>query len=377
VTVVLPCLNEEDSVGKVVEEALRTLEAANIPGEVLVVDNGSHDRSVDVALTAGARVIRESRRGYGRAVRTGIAAANGTIVVMADADWTYDMTKLPILIEPVRAGLADLAIGSRLHEATRKSMPLLHKYVGTPALTAFIRTTGNYGSLTDSQSGFRCFRKETISMLKLAANGMELTSEMLLKSSQHNLRLVEVPTGYRERIGTSKLNTVSDGLRNLRVLVLLVPEIFFLVPGATFILLGAALHVTAFLPARGLEIGSLLWQPVFFATIALVLGLQMFLVGLVFVWRRASLAKSPIGRGPRIVRSPNFPIACSLVGGVSIVVGLALDLLLLVTSIDGRSHLAAASLAQSLLLVGGTLASFGLVVFWLHWDNHLNRDEDR
>ncbi len=329
-----------------------------------------------VALAAGARVIREDRRGYGRAVRTGIAAAKGTIVVMADADWTYDMTKLPILIEPVLIGTADLSIGSRLHEATRKSMPLLHKYVGTPALTAFIRTAGGYGSLTDSQSGFRCFRAETISKLKLSADGMELTSEMLLKSSQHNLRLVEVPTGYRERIGTSKLNTLSDGLRNLRVLVHLAPEFFFLAPGAILVLIGAVLHIASFLPSRGIVIGSLRWQPIFFATIALVLGLQMFLVGLVFVWRRAPVSKTAMGRGLGMIRSASFPIACSLLGAALLVGGLLLDILLIAKVIDQEAPLPIASLAQSLLLVGGSLASFGLVVFWLHWDRRLNRDED-
>jgi glycosyltransferase involved in cell wall biosynthesis len=375
VTVVLPCLNEEDSVGKVVEEALRALKDAGIPGEVLVVDNGSQDRSVEIALAAGARVIHEARRGYGRAVRTGIVEAKGTIVVMGDADWTYDMTKLPILIEPVQRGLADLTIGARLHEATRESMPFMHKYVGTPALTAFIRTAGGYGSLTDSQSGFRCFRQKTISKLKLTADGMELTSEMLLKSSRHNLRVLEVPTGYRTRIGISKLNTISDGLRNLRVLIQLAPELFFLAPGAILFVIGAALHVAAFLPSRGIEIGSLRWQPTFFATIAIVLGLQTFLVGLVFVWHRASVTKATGGRGLRLIRSRKFPIACSIGGAGLIVTGLVLDLLLIADVIDG-AHLAAASLAQSLLLIGGTMGSFGLVVFWLHWDHRLNRAED-
>jgi hypothetical protein len=205
---------------------------------------------------------------------------------------------------------------------------------------------------------------------------MELTSEMLLKSSQHNLRVVEVPTGYRKRVGISKLNTVADGLRNLRVLVHLAPEFFLLAPGAILFLAGAALQVASFLPSRGIVIGSLQWQPHFFATIALVLGLQMFLVGLVFVWRQVAGSRTGMARALGIIRSRSFPIVCSIVGGLLLVTGLVLDMLLIAKLVDGESPLAIASLAQSLLLVGGSLASFGLVVFWLHWDRLLNQDED-
>jgi hypothetical protein len=379
VTVVLPCLNEENSVGLVVEEALSTLKAAGIPGEVLVVDNGSIDRSAEIAASAGARVIREDRLGYGRATRTGIAAASGTIVVMADADWTYDMTKLPQLIAPIVQGIADLAMGSRLHEATRETMPILHRYVGTPALTAFIRTAGGYGALTDSQSGFRCFRKETITRLKLRANGMELTSEMLLKSSRSGLRLVEVPTGYRKRIGHSKLKTLHDGLRNLRILIWLAPEAFFLAPGAALFLLGATFTGLAFVPTRGIEIGSLRWQPVFFATIALVLGLQTLLVGLVFVWHRTTRTGRRAAPQLRFVSAPSFPLWCLVVGAVLLLSGFGLDAWLVGKWIAGQSgvgYLPVASLAQSLLLLGGSLTSFGLIVMWLRWDRRQNQIED-
>jgi hypothetical protein len=266
-------------------------------------------------------------------------------------------------------------MGSRLHEATRKTMPMLHRYVGTPALTAFIRTAGGYGGLTDSQSGFRCFRKDTIARLKLAANGMELTSEMLLKSSRHGLRLIEVPTGYRKRIGQSKLNTLQDGMRNLRVLVWLVPEAFFLAPGAALFLLGAVFTWLAFLPSRGIQIGSVRWQPIFFAAIALVLGLQALLVGLVFVWRRASVSGKGVTHLLRFVRSRAFPPSCSVVGAITILAGFALDAVLFARWIRGLSSfgdLPTASFAQSLILIGGTLVSFGLVVMWLHWDKSQN-----
>lgn len=379
VTVVLPCLDEEHSVGLVVKEALRTLQSAGIPGEVLVVDNGSVDRSAEVALAAGARVVREHRRGYGRAIRTGITEADGSIIVMADADWTYDMTKMPLLVEPIRRRQADIAIGSRLNEATRHTMPALHRYVGTPALSALIRRAGGYTKLPDSQSGFRCFRKEAVSALRLHSDGMEFATEMLIKSSHHNLRVLDIPTGYRKRIGSSKLNTLADGWRHLRLIVLLAPEIFFLAPGAVLFLMGTLLTVAAFLPSRGIEIGSLLWQPLFFATISLVLGIQTILVGVVFAWRRALLAGAKMSHGLSLVRARSFPPACSITGAVTLLLGIALDGLLFAKSIYGgpplREQLPIASLAQSLLLVGGSIGSFGLVALWLHWDERQNRDE--
>ncbi len=379
VTVILPCLNEEDSVGLVVDEALRTLLSAGIPGEVLVVDNGSDDRSAEVAAAAGARVVREHRRGYGRALRTGISEAEGSIVVMADADWTYDLTQLPRLVEPIRRGDADISIGSRLNEATRQTMPLLHRYVGTPVLSALISQAGGNSNLRDSQSGFRCFRKADMLALALNSDGMEFASEMLIKSSRHNMRVVDVPTGYRKRIGNSKLNTLADGWRHLRIIILLAPELFFLAPGAALFFMGILLSVAAFLPSRGIEIGSLRWQPVFFATIALVLGMQTMLVGLVFAWRRALLAGTRIEHGVGFIRARGFPAACSIVGALLLLAGLALDGVLLANSVRGGSpfsdQLPIASLAQSLLLLGGSIASFGLVAMWLHWDERQSRPE--
>ena len=380
VTVVLPCLNEEASVGLVVREALEVLRRSGQPGEVLVVDNGSLDRSVEVALDAGARVIHERRRGYGRALRSGIAEAHGEIVVMADADWTYDMNKLPDLIGPVLRDEADLVIGSRLHETNRHTMPVLHRYVGTPVLTALVRNAGLDGELLDSQSGFRCFRRDSIQRLNLKSDGMEFASEMLIKSGHSQLRVRNIPTGYRERIGDSKLNTLSDGWRHLRLILLLAPDLMLLGPGLTTFALGAILTGFGFLPSRGIALGSLRWQPVFFATIALVLGMQMTLVGLAYLWRRTSLSGRPLRRRLAFIRSRLFPKACLLAGTVAAAAGLALDAFLFVEWLRGsstvESALPMASLAQSLLLVGGSLGSFGLIVMWLHWDEAQRRRDD-
>jgi len=173
VTVVLPCLNEQGSVGECVDEAHAALLAAGMKCEVLVVDNNSTDRSIEIALAHGARVIRERRPGYGSALRAGIEAAYGDIVVMADADLTYDLSRIAQLVQPVADGSADIVLGERLSEAPRSTMPLLHRHVGTPLLTLLVRRATNGLTVTDSQSGYRAFRRDAILALGLSATGME------------------------------------------------------------------------------------------------------------------------------------------------------------------------------------------------------------
>lgn len=216
VSVVMPCLDEAASVGRCVGAALGAFEACGFRGEVIVVDNGSSDGSAAVARAAGARVVTEPRRGYGSALRAGFAAAQGEVVVMADADSTYDFRQIGRLVDPVRAGDVDMMLGSRLDSA-RATMPFLHRTVGTPVLSMLISRLGG-PRVTDSQSGFRAFRRAGLGALGLQASGMELASEMLLRAAQEGWRVSEVPVGYHKRIGESKLATIPDGFRHLRLI---------------------------------------------------------------------------------------------------------------------------------------------------------------
>src|SRR5712692_836569 len=211
VSVVLPCFNEADSVGLCVKEARDALAGAGIVGEVVVVDNGSADGSGEVAEAAGARVVHEGRRGYGSALRAGFAAAEGDVIVMADADSTYDLTKVPDLVAPIQRDAADLVLGGRLDAATRRTMPFLHRFVGTPALTFLVARACGGKVVNDSQSGFRAFRRDKLASLDVRSTGMELASEMLIRAARAGLRVMEVPAGYRERIGQSKLNAFEIG----------------------------------------------------------------------------------------------------------------------------------------------------------------------
>ena len=365
VSVVIPCLNEEASVGECVTEAIVTLAAMGVSGEVVVVDNGSTDRSMAVAADAGAVVLAEARPGYGRALRTGIEAARGAVVVMADADLTYDFTRLPELLAPILSDAADLVVGSRLNSATHRNMPPLHRYVGTPALSFLVRRAGRHGTVSDSQSGYRAFRRSTAADMSLSSTGMEFASEMLIKAGQLGLRVAEVETGYRERVGESKLNTFRDGFRHARLIFLLAPELLLVGPGAGAFLIGVILAGLGFLSPGGVEVGSLRWQPIFFSTIALVLGMEMTLVGMLLA-ARSPLAPSETRRRFHFVAHPRFPDACLQLGVVGLLLGLGVDLALFLRHTWGLPFLsitmALASTAQSLILGGGSLTALGFVM---------------
>jgi hypothetical protein len=291
VTVVFPCLNEELAVGLCVERALGAMSAAGLNGSVLVVDNGSTDDSDRVAVEAGAQVIYQREPGYGAALRSGFEAAQTEFVIMADADGTYELEAIPRLLMPLVNGEADMVLGQRLNDATGATMPWLHRYVGTPAITFLVKkATKNKMTIRDSQSGFRAFRREQVLDLKLSSTGMEFASEMLIRSSWANMRIQEVDTKYAERIGVSKLSTFSDGLRHLRQILLLSPETAASVPGVLATAFAVILWGLASLSTNGFgQVGSLSWIADLAAGVLSILGPIVFCTGVVLRYRAESL----------------------------------------------------------------------------------------
>ncbi len=241
-SVVLPCLNEEGAVGAVIDEAWRGIESTGLPGEVLVVDNGSTDRSVAVAEEHGARVVHESERGYGSAYLRGLAESRGDLIVMADADGTYPVDDLRPFVKLLEEG-NDLVLGSRFRgKIQRGAMPWLHRWVGNPVLTAVLNVFFGV-RVSDAHCGLRAVRRSALHRLELESTGMEFASEMILKAAKRGLRVDEVPIEYRPRIGESKLNTVRDGWRHLRFMLVHSSTFLFLIPGAILLLLGLAIMV--------------------------------------------------------------------------------------------------------------------------------------
>src|SRR5688572_24847300 len=225
VTIVIPCLNEAASVGGCVEEAVSALSASAIIGEVIVADNGSSDRSREISLAAGARVIEVKQRGYGNALMAGINAARGKFIVMGDADGSYDFGETPRIVESLRTGF-DLVQGCRLRSGggvvIPGAMPTLHRWIGNPMLTWLARRMFAT-RLNDIYCGLRGFTREFYERANLRCTGMEFATEMIIKAAQLRVRTTEVPITLRpdRRIGsTSHLRTFRDGWRTLRLFLL-------------------------------------------------------------------------------------------------------------------------------------------------------------
>ncbi len=242
VSVVMPCLNEAETLETCIVKARRALQEANITGEVVIADNGSSDGSVEIAERLGARIVNVRAKGYGNALMAGIAAARGKYVVMGDADDSYDFGHIPRFVERLRAG-ADLVMGNRFQGGIEPgAMPFLHRYLGNPVLSRVGKLLFK-SRVGDFHCGLRGFTKVAFERMGLQTTGMEFASEIVVKSSLLGLSIAEVPTTLSPdgRSRRPHLRTWRDGWRHLRFLLLFSPRWLFLYPGILLMFVGAAL----------------------------------------------------------------------------------------------------------------------------------------
>jgi glycosyltransferase involved in cell wall biosynthesis len=279
ISVVMPCLNEERSVGVCVERAWEGIRRAGLTGEVIVCDNGSTDDSVQVATAAGARVVHQAQRGYGAAYRRGFEEARGRYIIMGDSDASYDFSELDRLVELLRYGRYDYVLGSRFAgKILPGAMPWLHRYIGNPVLTGILNRFFNLRT-SDAHSGMRAFTREAYERMGCRTTGMEFASEIVINAARARLKVGEVPITYHPRIGDSKLRSLRDGWRHLRFMLLLCPKYLFVIPGIVMLLLGAAGQL-ALLPGP-LPLGFHALDMHFSALFALlsIVGYQVVLFG--------------------------------------------------------------------------------------------------
>ena len=258
-TILMPCLNEAETLQICIEKAKSYLLASGMHGEVLIADNGSTDGSQRIARDSGARVVDVPKRGYGSALIAGINAANGKYIIMGDADDSYDFTNLSLYVEALRKG-NDLVMGNRFKGGIeRGAMPWLHKYLGNPVLSfigrLFFKTT-----IGDFHCGLRGFRKESIIKLNLKSSGMEFASEVVVSSVLNNFLIDEVPTTLKKdgRSRPPHLRTWRDGWRHLRFLLLYSPRWLFLYPGLTLLIVSSVTFIVTYIlkiSVFGVELG--------------------------------------------------------------------------------------------------------------------------
>ena len=274
-SVVMPCLNEAETLATCIRKAQQAMEAAGIEGEVIVADNGSTDGSQEIAENLGARVVRVTARGYGNALMGGIAAASGKYIVMGDADDSYDFGHVQRFLEKLREG-ADLVMGNRFRGGIQpKAMPPLHQYFGNPALTQIGRLFF-HSPVGDFYCGIRGFRKDAYEKMGLRTTGMEFATEMVVKATLLKLKIAEVPTTLSPdgRNRPPHLRTWRDGWRTLRFFLLYSPRWLFLYPGLALMLAGT-LACLWLLPSPR-AVGAVIFDvhTLLYAAIAVLLGFQ-------------------------------------------------------------------------------------------------------
>lgn len=278
VSVVMPCLNEEQTIGACVTKALEGIRRTGLPGEVVVSDNGSTDRSVEIATELGARVIHQPVRGYGNAYRAGFEAARGKYIVMGDSDDTYDFTEIGQLIDKLRDG-NEYVLGSRFQgKILPGAMPWLHQYIGNPVLTGLLNLMFGLKS-SDAHSGLRAFTRDAYRRMRLQTTGMEFASEMVINAARAKLKVAEVPITYYPREGESKLRSFRDGWRHLRFMLLYSPDHLFLIPGAVLLILGL-IGMLVLLPGPTTISGHFVdYHFMFVASLLTIVGFQVLLTG--------------------------------------------------------------------------------------------------
>lgn len=327
-SVVLPCLNEADTITTCVEKAVRTMRAHAIDGEVIVSDNGSTDGSIELAVRAGARVVATRERGYGHALMNGFAAARGRYAIMADADDSYDLADLHKFVTALRAG-SELVQGCRLPAGGGRvlpgAMPFLHRWFGNPLLSFLARRMFR-STIQDIYCGYRGLSLDLFRRLELRCTGMEFATEMIVKSTLLGVRMSEVPITLHpdgRKSHGSHLRTFRDGWRTLRFFLLYSPRWLYLLPGMLLILAGISGYALA-LPGAKIMGATLDAHTLLFSSLFVLLGYQAVLFAVmtkVFAIRERILPWDP--RLDRFFRV--FTLETGLVAGsLGLLVGVAL-----------------------------------------------------
>jgi hypothetical protein len=346
-TILMPCLNEAETVATCVRKARSFLTRTGIEGEVLVADNGSSDGSPQLAREAGARVVEISKKGYGNALIGGIDAASGRYVIMADADDSYDFSQLDAFVDGLRAGNT-MVIGHRFRGGIQPgAMPLLHRYLGNPVLS-FAGRLFFSSDIGDFHCGLRGVDRAATLELGLRAPGMEFASEMIVKATLAGWRIAEVPTVLSPdgRSRAPHLRSWRDGWRHLRFLLMMSPRWLMLYPGACLIGLGVAaeiaiLHGPVIIGGVGFDIHTMLY-----AAGASILGVQLVLFSLLA--RTVGVLKALLPMSPPLER---FLRVFTVERGISLGLFLGLaGLALAIYSVDSWAHTRLAALDPATMM---------------------------
>jgi len=301
-SVILPCLDEEATIGACIKQVRETLVRHDLSWEIIVADNGSVDQSREIAEGMGVRVVLVERKGYGSALKGGIAAARGKYIVMGDADGSYDFSQIPVFLEKLRSGY-DLVVGNRFQGGIQPgAMPLLHQYFGNPLLTGVGRLFFK-APCRDFYCGLRGFTRAAYEHMGLRTTGMEFANEMVVKASLFKMSLCEVPTTLSPdgRRGKSHLRTWHDGWRGLRFLLLYSPRWLFFYPGLALLFAGCAIAIWLLPGPRRIGHISLDIHTLLYAVVAILTGFQAVIFA--FFTKVFGITEGLLPEDPRLTRA--------------------------------------------------------------------------
>ncbi|HEV8190527.1 MAG TPA: glycosyltransferase family 2 protein [Ktedonobacterales bacterium] len=381
ISIVLPCLNEEDAIGGCVDNVKDVIARYGLSAEIVVVDNASTDHSAEIASAHGARVVSQPVRGYGNAYLKGFAEAHGKYIVMADADNTYDFNEIPAFIQPLRDGY-DLVMGNRFSGRMAKgAMTWSHRYIGNPLLSGLLNFFFRTG-IRDAHCGMRSFSKGAVTRMHLQTGGMEFASEMVINAAKAKLKITERPIAYHPRVGESKLHTIRDGWRHLRFLLLYSPTHLFLIPGLLLMLAG--LVVLGLLVPGPFTVFGHAWDIhlMILASVIVLMGQQIINLGLSA--RFFSLTEHLDGERDFMLALLNraFTLERGLfVGAVIFAVGFAIDAMVLVkwilANLGPLNEVRPAILATTLMGVGTQVIFGSFFLSFLQFRKSINASSAR
>lgn len=327
----MPTLNEEEGITECIDRIKTAVEELQLPTEIIVSDS-STDRTPEIARELGAIVVEPDGKGYGYAYRYAFDRTRGEFIVMGDADTTYDFEQIPRLLDALKQEDGDMVMGSRLEgEIKPGAMPPLHQYIGNPALTAFLNAFYDAG-VSDSHSGFRIFTREAYEAMDLQTTGMEFASEMVMDAGARDLEIVEVPIVYHEREGEETLDSLQDGWRHVRFMLLNAPGYLFSAPGVALGILGVLIMGVVY---TGAALGSITLgtHSMIAGSLLTIVGYQVFSFG-VF---------TAVGSNP--IRQPDETVTTALIE---------------------RLSLERAALVGTILVAAGGVYAASLVLTWIN-----------
>ena len=281
ISIIIPCLNEEVALPACLGEIKKAISQYFLKAEVIIVDNNSRDRSAVIVKEWQSSfpeliLVSENREGYGLAYLKGFSVASGKYIFMADADNSYNFLEIDKFIKKLEEG-SDLVVGNRFSgRMARKSMPFLHRYLGNPFLSFLVRLLFKV-RINDIHCGARALKRQCLEKISLHTGGMEFASEMIIKASRADLKIAEIPISYRERLGSSKLHSLTDGWRHLRFILLYSPLLLFLLPGLVLFILGLAFTAIFYFYSPMIFGIQLYTHPLFFFSVMVVLGYQLII----------------------------------------------------------------------------------------------------